>query len=450
MTSRPLATPSPSRRHRRGPAPPRPDRGRRALGLDPGGGRVPSRRRRHGSRWSRSSSRPPRRRAAAGTRARPRPVPRGRQLRAGLRATQAATTARAVELARASIRRGTVGRRIAAKPAMPAGPGGQRRPGAPVACGSVSTSPRRWEGGRVPWPAHLRGSPPRRQEAGFESIWVMDHRRADPAGGPAGGTGPARAVHHARIPRRLDDARLRIGALVPASPTAASSSSEDRSRRSTCSPAAAPSAGSAPPGPPRSTPTSGCRSRRAPNATTSSRTRSSSCRSCGARGPGFTGRALQVPARPPTRVRCRDACPIVVGGSGERRTLRLVAEHADGCNLRGDAPRRCGEARRAPRGHCRPSGADPAAIEVTHLSTALAAPSADDGRGARARLRPGRTPPSRYAAAAGAATVAEHVAASRRSGAVGVQTAIVRLADLGREPDAIARFAPVIAALAAP
>ena len=32
----------------------------------------------------------------------------------------------------------------------------------------------------------------------------------------------------------------------------------------------------------------------------------------------------------------RRAIPIIVGGSGERRTLKIVAEQADGCNLPSD------------------------------------------------------------------------------------------------------------------
>jgi alkanesulfonate monooxygenase SsuD/methylene tetrahydromethanopterin reductase-like flavin-dependent oxidoreductase (luciferase family)/predicted kinase len=161
--------------------------------------------------------------------------------------------------------------------------------------------------------------------------------------------------------------------------------------------------------------------------------------------PAYAGRRLQVAAAASYPRPLQERVPIVVGGSGERRTLRLVAERADGCNLRG-GPETVRAKLDVLRAHCAAVGRDPAGIEVTHLSTALAAPAPDDVAALAARLRPGRTPPSRYAAAAGAATAAEHVRRFEALRAAGVETAIVRLADLGREPDAIERFAPVIAA----
>jgi F420-dependent oxidoreductase-like protein len=67
--------------------------------------------------------------------------------------------------------------------------------------------------------------------------------------------------------------------------------------------------------------------------------------------------------------------PILIGGGGERRTLRLVAEHADACNLFGDADtvrHKLGVLAR----HCDDVGRDPATITKTRLGTLVIAETA--------------------------------------------------------------------------
>jgi F420-dependent oxidoreductase-like protein len=62
----------------------------------------------------------------------------------------------------------------------------------------------------------------------------------------------------------------------------------------------------------------------------------------------------------------RGDIPILIGGSGERKTLRMVAQYADGCNLFGDADR----ARHllgVLGGHCEAVGRDPAEITKTSM-----------------------------------------------------------------------------------
>jgi F420-dependent oxidoreductase-like protein len=62
----------------------------------------------------------------------------------------------------------------------------------------------------------------------------------------------------------------------------------------------------------------------------------------------------------------RGDIPILVGGSGERKTLRLVAQYADGCNFFGDLERvkhLLGMLKR----HCQDVGRDPAEITKTRL-----------------------------------------------------------------------------------
>lgn len=72
--------------------------------------------------------------------------------------------------------------------------------------------------------------------------------------------------------------------------------------------------------------------------------------------------------------------PLMIGGSGERRTLRLVARLADACNILVPEP---GESRRkleVLRRHCDDVGRDYHEIETTSLL------EIDMGRGARAVL----------------------------------------------------------------
>jgi F420-dependent oxidoreductase-like protein len=64
----------------------------------------------------------------------------------------------------------------------------------------------------------------------------------------------------------------------------------------------------------------------------------------------------------------RDDIPILVGGSGERKTLRLVAQYADGCNVFGD-PERIRHLMAVLDGHCEDVGRDPSEITRTRLGT---------------------------------------------------------------------------------
>jgi F420-dependent oxidoreductase-like protein len=74
--------------------------------------------------------------------------------------------------------------------------------------------------------------------------------------------------------------------------------------------------------------------------------------------------------------------PIMIGGSGERRTLKLVAQYADLCNISGDAAtvrHKLGVLRE----HCDAVGRDPSAITATRLATLLLTNSAAETAQAR-------------------------------------------------------------------
>jgi F420-dependent oxidoreductase-like protein len=151
-------------------------------------------------------------------------------------------------------------------------------------------------------------------------------------------------------------------------------------------------------------------------------------------GPGsppYAGRRTTVAAATCYPRPLQDRVPILVGGSGERRTLRLVARHADACNLFGD-PATVARKVAVLREHCAAEARDPATVRVTNLSDA-------------AVLGGSATATERYSPAV--ATVEEHIGRYRAWAEAGVDEAIVAV-HLDGTPDQLDAFAPVIAAFA--
>jgi alkanesulfonate monooxygenase SsuD/methylene tetrahydromethanopterin reductase-like flavin-dependent oxidoreductase (luciferase family) len=82
----------------------------------------------------------------------------------------------------------------------------------------------------------------------------------------------------------------------------------------------------------------------------------------------FQGKHHRVDAALNSPRPVRGDIPILVGGSGERKTLRLVAQYADGCNIFGD-PERVRHLMGVLDAHCADVGRDPKEITRTRLGT---------------------------------------------------------------------------------
>jgi F420-dependent oxidoreductase-like protein len=93
----------------------------------------------------------------------------------------------------------------------------------------------------------------------------------------------------------------------------------------------------------------------------------------------------------------RGDIPILVGGSGERKTLRMVAQYADGCNLFGQ-PERARHLLGVLEGHCERLGRDPAEITKTSMTTIAIAPTEDGVRAKLDAARAAGVPEQRIAA----------------------------------------------------
>ena len=164
-------------------------------------------------------------------------------------------------------------------------------------------------------------------------------------------------------------------------------------------------------------------------------------------GPGapeFKGRVVSVPEAICYPRPLQEHIPILIGGSGEKRTLRLVAQYADACNLFGDAAtveHKVGVLRR----HCEEVGRDSAQVRITHLSSALCGRDEAELAATLERLTPDGVTAEAMALRVNAGTVEEQIGRFRALAEAGVQTAIVNLPNLS-DTDPVERFTEVIAA----
>ena len=81
----------------------------------------------------------------------------------------------------------------------------------------------------------------------------------------------------------------------------------------------------------------------------------------------------------------RGDIPIMIGGSGEKKTLRMVAQYADASNFFGDAER-LRHLVGVLEGHCERLGRDPAEITKTRLGTIVIAPTQEEADAKLERL----------------------------------------------------------------
>jgi alkanesulfonate monooxygenase SsuD/methylene tetrahydromethanopterin reductase-like flavin-dependent oxidoreductase (luciferase family)/predicted kinase len=130
------------------------------------------------------------------------------------------------------------------------------------------------------------------------------------------------------------------------------------------------------------------------------------------------------------------AIPVIVGGGGERRTLRIAAEHGDGCNLTSTDPKVLRHKIDVLQRHCLEVGRDPSEVAVTVLDLAVVGGDRDDVWRRVERHR-GRTPAAAFAARTHAGTVAQHRDRHAELAGLGVSSVFVSTPDLDGPQDVL-------------
>ncbi len=158
--------------------------------------------------------------------------------------------------------------------------------------------------------------------------------------------------------------------------------------------------------------------------------------------PAFHGRVITAEELTCYPRPAQERIPILVGGSGEKRTLRLAARLADACNLFGD-PEKVRNKVQVLRGHCEEFGRPAEEVEVTHLTSAMADSDRRQLRKRVDRLRSRSISPESYSARHNAGTVEDLIALFSAYSEAGAQHSIVAIPDVGME-GSVESFAPVV------
>lgn len=321
-----------------------------------------------------------------------------------------------------------------------AAPGGIERPRRGFAVG-LHLSSFDWPGGAPRAADHLGRIAVDAEHAGLDSIWLMDHLRQIPQVGPAWADLPDPYSVLAWLAARTE--RVRLGVLVspaflrPPAVLAKAVASLDvlSGGRAICGlgvgwfAAEYAAAGIEFP-------------------SLGDRYRALADTACALRAfwdkgsKPFAGDRLSVPEALSYPRPLQPRVPLLIGGGGERRTLALVARHADACNLFGEpdvVARKVAVLRR----QCESIGRDPSEIAVTHLSTILVGRTRAETATLVEAMRPRRRSAERFAADVGAGTVDDHARRIERFADAGVHTVIVRLADVA-VPGAIERLGEIV------
>jgi len=163
----------------------------------------------------------------------------------------------------------------------------------------------------------------------------------------------------------------------------------------------------------------------------------------GSGSPSFQGKVVSVPEAVCYPRPLQNHIPMLVGGGGEKRTLRLAARYADAVNVGGTSEVYRHKLEVLAQ-HCKELGRAYQEIEKTHLSRALPATTTEHLSKLVQRLRGPSQPADEFVSAGGAGTVADQIGRYRLLADAGVEHAIVSLGVI--EPESISAFGEVIQA----